>query len=264
MYKRTRKIRADRPDSKPMERRYLYCYYVMRPLAFVPTILLYKLNVSPNIVTWAGFIILLSTSLLFIIGSPNIYFILSILVNIHLIFDLIDGNLARLYKTTNQYGKFIDGSLGVIGSSVLMLFLGYSVYQDSAQLTGLLLGAYIVWLEVTDGYLELRLARDKQNKPNLSSAEFAPGDKRMPQSHAVQASSAIFTKLINIFYIVKNLYIYNVLELIKFPLLIILAYYNAILYYLFTYALATSLIKVPSILIVFIRAKRELNFFRPT
>ena len=173
MYNRTRKIRADKPDSKPMERRYLYFYYVMRPLAFFPTLLLYKLNMSPNIVTWAGFITLLSTSFLFIIGSPNIYFILAIFVNIYLIFDLIDGNLARLYKTTNQYGKFIDGSLEVIGSSVLMLCLGYSVYQDSAQFIGLLIAVFIVWLEVTDGYLELRFARDKQNKPGISGSKFA-------------------------------------------------------------------------------------------
>lgn len=271
MYRRTQKISAEKPDSKPMERHYLYFYYVMRPLSFIPTILLYKLNVSPNIVTWAGFILLLSTSFLFIIGSSEIYFILAIFVNIYFIFDLIDGNLARLYKTTNQYGKFLDGSLGVIGNSVLVLCLGYSVYQDSAKLVGLLLAAYVVWLEATEGYLVLRLARDKQNKPSISSAEFVQDDKSMSQSRAVKGGIDIFTKLFNIFYYlikrfdsIKSLYIYNVLEPIKFSCFIIFAYYNEILYYLFTYAIASSLIRVPSILIVFMRAKRELNFYRPT
>jgi len=271
MYKRTQKISADKPDFKPLERRYLFFYYIIRPLSFIPTLLLYKLNVSPNIVTWAGFILLLSTSFLFIIGSSEIYFILAIFVNIYLIFDMIDGNLARLYKSTNQYGKFIDGSLEVVGYSVLVLCLGYSVYQDSTKLVGLLLAAYVVWLEATEGYLVLRLARDKQNMPSISPNEFPQDDKSMSRNSAVQGGSDIFTKLFNIFHYIikrfdsiKSLYIYNVIEPIKFPCFFILACYNEILYYLFIYAITSSLIRVPSIFIVFMRAKRELNFYRPT
>lgn len=97
--------------------------FIFRPLGFVATWLCIRLGLTSETVSWlsglvalGGFLCLLSTSvelLPFGIG-------LLLLFNL---FDCIDGSIARVMKTENSYGRFLDalmawvdiGFLAVIG-----------------------------------------------------------------------------------------------------------------------------------------------------
>jgi phosphatidylglycerophosphate synthase len=90
---------------------------------FIP--IFFILKIKPNIVTIINFIFILTS--LILIFFYNEYFILAVLFYfIYLVFDQIDGGLARLYKKKTFFGKFIDSSIGVFFEG--FFYIGLSLF----------------------------------------------------------------------------------------------------------------------------------------
>ncbi len=98
-----------------------------------PILIFFKFN--PNRITYFNFFLSLSlVFLIFFASSNNSFIIYGItLYFICLIVDFCDGSVARYYKTTSFYGKFIDGLVDVFLKTFLILSLsayGFKITGD--------------------------------------------------------------------------------------------------------------------------------------
>ena len=110
-------------DKQIKIKNYAFIYF-FRPLSIFPTYIFFKLNLTPNAVTYSrifGFTLLMSHSFFNIEIIPIVFFILVLFFQI---LDFCDGNLARIYKTESLYGKLIDS----IADSVLPISHLYLIY----------------------------------------------------------------------------------------------------------------------------------------
>lgn len=81
---------------------------VYRPIAWKIVPILAKLRISPNIVSIAAGLVGISNAILFIFNTLPICITL-LLINISIILDCADGQLARYTNTFSKVGKLIDG-----------------------------------------------------------------------------------------------------------------------------------------------------------
>jgi len=103
-----------------------WLYYVTRPISFLLTPLFYLLKVSATKITIIGFLVgLISLSA----GFTGSFIISSILYNIFLIFDCIDGNIARL-NIPSKKGEYIDAITGDIINFFYIPFIGLGIYRN--------------------------------------------------------------------------------------------------------------------------------------
>ncbi|MDY6876667.1 MAG: CDP-alcohol phosphatidyltransferase family protein [Chloroflexota bacterium] len=85
---------------------------------------------SANQATWTGFALGLLACVSLGTGLTPFLKLGAWLYLLNALFDHVDGNIARYYGKTNHYGKFLDGSAGVIVASVLYLGIGMGVYRQ--------------------------------------------------------------------------------------------------------------------------------------
>ncbi len=107
----------------------LFIIWVIRPLSIYMTPLFVMLGISANAATWTGAAFGLVGSVLIATGVPICAEIGVWLYLICFIFDHIDGNIARYYGKTNHYGKFLDGTAGLLVEIVLYLSMGIGAYR---------------------------------------------------------------------------------------------------------------------------------------
>ena len=106
---------------------------VVRVLARTP--------VTPNFLSWAGFILALGAAALVIAGYP---LAAGIVVLVAGFFDSLDGALARLIKRVTPFGAVLDATLDRLSEAVILLAI-LAVYAIQQSLPGVLLvGAALV------------------------------------------------------------------------------------------------------------------------
>jgi phosphatidylglycerophosphate synthase len=109
-------------DIYPKEKResdklvHLWGYYVTRPISMLMTPFFIKLGVGANHATYISLLIGLSSLWSGCTGHP---LLAVILYNIFLIFDALDGNLARYYGST-KHGELLDA---IVGNILNFLFI---------------------------------------------------------------------------------------------------------------------------------------------
>jgi len=103
--------------------------------AMVPLlVLLNKLHITPNFITWVGLIINLAGAFLIYKG----FFVWGALVIIFAsIFDMIDGSLARYTNQKSKFGGFLDSvtdriSEGALYLALLMYYLNLEIPDKTA------------------------------------------------------------------------------------------------------------------------------------
>lgn len=113
-------------EKKSEAKHDLFAFYVGRPVSYVLTVPFLKLGVSPTAVTkisivivWAAFLILsfAENKLMAVIGS-----LLFVLWNL---LDGVDGNIARLKKTTSLLGTVWDATSGYFAMFLLFASVGF-------------------------------------------------------------------------------------------------------------------------------------------
>jgi len=106
----------------------LWVYYVTRPISIAFTPIFTKLNVSANQTTVIGFIFGLVSLMLAAYGaSINA----AVFYNIFLIFDSIDGNIARLSQPSKR-GELLDAITGDITNFLFVPCLAYGLHQNGS------------------------------------------------------------------------------------------------------------------------------------
>jgi CDP-diacylglycerol--glycerol-3-phosphate 3-phosphatidyltransferase len=106
---------------------------VVRVLARTP--------VTPDALSWAGFILALGAAALVITGYP---LAAGIVVLVAGFFDILDGALARLTKRVTPFGAVLDATLDRLSEGVILLAI-LAVYAIQQSLWGVLLvGAALI------------------------------------------------------------------------------------------------------------------------
>jgi CDP-diacylglycerol--glycerol-3-phosphate 3-phosphatidyltransferase len=86
-------------------------------------VLLHKTGITPNTITWFGFLLLLPAVYLLAKGR----FIYAALIIIFAsLFDMLDGALARKYDQKTKFGGFLDSTVDRFSEGVL--YLGLLIY----------------------------------------------------------------------------------------------------------------------------------------
>lgn len=109
---------------------------VARPLSFLFTFIFVNLGCSANFISiLSGITSVIGCVLLAI---PNIVsmFIGVLLINLWIILDCVDGNIARVTKKTTRMGEFYDAAYGYIICAFDFLAIGIAAYNWSGLLFG--------------------------------------------------------------------------------------------------------------------------------
>ncbi|HRV92232.1 MAG TPA: CDP-alcohol phosphatidyltransferase family protein [Anaerolineae bacterium] len=98
-------------------------------------------GVSPNVITIAGFILMVGVA--FVLAQGH-FLLGGILITGVAIFDAVDGTLARMMGRTSRFGAFLDSTLDRFSEAVI--FLGLFVYyiNQDGQLELILIYATVV------------------------------------------------------------------------------------------------------------------------
>jgi CDP-diacylglycerol--glycerol-3-phosphate 3-phosphatidyltransferase len=80
--------------------------------------LLARTSVTPNTLTWAGFVLTVGAAVLIYLGHP---FAGGWVVLFAGLFDMMDGALARLANRTTSFGAVLDSTLDRLSEAVLLL-----------------------------------------------------------------------------------------------------------------------------------------------
>jgi CDP-diacylglycerol---glycerol-3-phosphate 3-phosphatidyltransferase len=92
--------------------------------------LLARTSITPNMVTWFGFIVILAASALAALGHP---FAAGWVVLISGFFDIIDGALARKTNQVTRFGGILDSTLDRVSEAVILLGI-MAMYLFNAEL----------------------------------------------------------------------------------------------------------------------------------
>jgi len=106
-------------------------YYLTRPAV----LLLAKTSITPNTLTWSGF--LLSIGVAALIVTEHL-FAAGFLVLVAGLFDLLDGALARYTNKATHFGGILDSTLDRLAEAVLLLGI-MILYAREQSFVGVLL-----------------------------------------------------------------------------------------------------------------------------
>jgi len=133
--------RAYGPKVEENDKYEIWLYYVMRPLSFWPTWVFLKLGISANQTTVTSAVVGMVGALL--IGHPSLAWRVTgaVCINLWLLLDLVDGNIARYRKTCSGYGDFLDTVAAYLVLGVFFLGVGIGAHHDArSHALGILAG----------------------------------------------------------------------------------------------------------------------------
>lgn len=104
---------------------------VYRPISFYFAAFFANLKMSGNDVSVLSAFVGISACILFLFNNYTCGIIAAIIVNIWIIMDCTDGNIARSVKAI-PYGDFLDSTSCYILVGILFNVLGYRAYQSSS------------------------------------------------------------------------------------------------------------------------------------
>lgn len=122
-----RDIISSLPKSKNSKSSWWVKLWVRR-FSFIPTYLFANLGWKPNYVSYLSAVVSLIGCALLIVPSVNVKLLGAILINIWLVLDCVDGNIARVTKIYNHFGEWADALSGYMTLAFLYFSMGMSVY----------------------------------------------------------------------------------------------------------------------------------------
>jgi hypothetical protein len=99
---------------KPLEVEEPVDVWIHRPLAYVLARALLPTPISPNLVTFGSIFLGLGAGALLVIERPWHLQLGGLCLFLSAVFDCADGQLARLRKTSSQFGRMLDGTADLI------------------------------------------------------------------------------------------------------------------------------------------------------
>ncbi len=107
--------------------------YTYRPLSFVGSSICANLGLSANSVSYISIFIGLLAVAFYFFDSHIMHIIGAVMVNLWLLFDCIDGNIARCVKK-QPFGVFADATACYVLLAFIYTAMGYAVYIDGGVL----------------------------------------------------------------------------------------------------------------------------------
>lgn len=124
-----RRVYSGRKEKQDKED--LWLYYVVRRISFYPTWLFLKMGVSANQATYISMVVGVIGCGFLAFGNYGIRIAGASLVNLWIILDCVDGNIARYRKTFSNYGELVDSLSGYIMNALLFLSVGIGAFSHS-------------------------------------------------------------------------------------------------------------------------------------
>ena len=111
--------------------------------------------VTPNQVTYASVFVGLVSAYTFSLGTLQAFFFAGILLEVVLILDCVDGQLARAKKCSSDWGRLLDGIAGYI--IYLAVLAGIMISLDKEHMTLALFGLITILRAIAYDYCKLTM-----------------------------------------------------------------------------------------------------------
>jgi len=108
---------------------------------------------TPNAITWIGFIITIAAGALIVTEH---LLAAGIVVLVAGLFDMLDGALARATGKTTQFGAILDSTLDRLSEAILLVTL-LAVFAKYGQVTEIILAAVALVGSLTVSYIRARM-----------------------------------------------------------------------------------------------------------
>jgi CDP-diacylglycerol--glycerol-3-phosphate 3-phosphatidyltransferase len=115
--------------------------------------LLAKTPLSPDILTWLGFLITIGAAVLV---ATRHFLAAGVVVLVAGIFDLLDGALARFTGRVSRFGAILDSTLDRLSEAAVLLAL-LSVYAQEQQVEATVLVGVTLLGSLTVSYIRARM-----------------------------------------------------------------------------------------------------------
>lgn len=135
--------------SNLVKTRKIISQYVTQP----PVKLLARTPVTPNTITWLGFLITAGAAAL--IATEHL-FAAGFIVLVAGVFDMLDGALARLTNRVTPFGGILDSTLDRVSEAVLLLAL-LAVFAQEQKVGESLLTGIVLFGSLMVSYLRSRI-----------------------------------------------------------------------------------------------------------
>jgi len=233
-------------ERKKEDKETLWVYYVTRPVSFLITPLFLRLGFSANQVSVLGMEIGALSAIFMIVGDYWLVLVGTILLELWLVLDSVDGNVARYRKTPTLLGKFLEEVDGAMMSALFFTSIGFAASKIPGFLPKFLNFPFYIFiiLGILTSFLVIfrHLITVHYNYIFSDSKQYSPED-------TFNKSSISF--LYNI--AIKFLGIYSLAQ----PLLIIAAMFNFLGIYTIVYFSMHLMVTIGTISLLFSKAKKQ-------
>ncbi|MCX6820552.1 MAG: CDP-alcohol phosphatidyltransferase family protein [Candidatus Aenigmarchaeota archaeon] len=135
-----RKATQDRPDKHDF-----YMWGVMRKISTYVTWIAVRTSITPNQITLFSMIFGLAGASFFASANPLYWIVGWAVVNVHLILDQVDGEVARWRKAMTKFGYFFDEITHPIVNTALFVAVSIGVYSSLGDVRLLFIGLALVF-----------------------------------------------------------------------------------------------------------------------
>ncbi len=129
-----RLINEYKSSLKPPETEELVNQLINRPLAFLTAKIFYKLKRSPNFVTLFSMLFGVLSGFFLSKNSYESRIAGAVLLELMVIFDCADGQLARMSGKSSKFGKTLDGLADMMTHFSIFYGLAYGLYRISGSI----------------------------------------------------------------------------------------------------------------------------------
>jgi phosphatidylglycerophosphate synthase len=152
-----------------------YYKYFKRPITMPISYLIYKTPLTPNPLTYLGFLMAVLSGILFSFGNWGAGITAALLYHLFLFFDDFDGVIARAKNLSSPKGGWLDSLLGVWGYLIIFIGLSLGVFKTTGDPIYLVFGMILVAssqaLSLLDAESILHLGKGKFEKTTFTKEE---------------------------------------------------------------------------------------------
>lgn len=132
-------------EKKKIDKQDIWVYIFVRPFSFLVTWILMRMKFSANQATFLSTVISIIGSILLVTQNKSQTMLALIILNLWIVFDCVDGNIARTTHKSSRYGEFLDGLSGYIFTIFIYIFISINVFLNSGYIYSwiyIVLGAF--------------------------------------------------------------------------------------------------------------------------